>query len=219
VTNRTELAPLIAEARSSLVSTLRSLRPEDWETRSLCSEWAVRDVAGHLVHLYDLNRAPYRLAALARHGLRVNRFLSEEARRLAKGRQSADLISSVEAAEFEQTRVWKRYPYPVYALSEFVVHAQDIRRPLGRTDKPTTRQLEVVADVFARPPRTNLLSRVFIKKLPPARLEATDADWTFGEGSVVRGPLEAIVMVLAGRGEALKDLAGEGVDRLHEVLS
>ena len=218
MTDRAVLAREIAEARRSLVSTLESLRPGDWEAPSLCSEWAVRDVVAHLIHEYELYRAPYLLFGLLRHGFRVNRYLSAEARRLASSRPIADLTAELEGAEFEQTRVWKRYTWPVFALSEFVIHAQDIRRPLAITDKPSINQLRIVADVFARPPRTNPFTGVFMTKLPKTRFEATDADWSFGEGSVVRGSLEAIVMVLAGRGQALTGLSGEGVDRLREVL-
>ncbi len=216
--NRTELAPLIAEARRSLVSTLRNLSLEDWEAQSLCGDWAVRDVVGHLIHEYELYRVPYRFFGLIRFGFRVNRYLSMEARRLAAGRPIADLTSALDVAEFEQTRVWKRYQWPVFALSEIVIHTQDIRRPLGIADKPSTAQLKIVAGVFARPPRINPFTRVFMRKLPDTLFEATDTDWSFGHGPTARGPLEAICMVLAGRRQALADLSGEGVEKLRVVL-
>ena len=185
----------------------------------MCSDWAVRDVVGHLIHEYDIYRAPHRLFGLVRFGLRVNRYLSEEACRVAAGRPITDLISALEAAEFEQTRVWKRYTFPVYALSEFVIHAQDIRRPLGIGDKPSISQLKITADVFVRPPRGNPFARIFATKLPPTRFEATDTDWASGDGPTARGPLEAIAMVLAGRGQALDDLTGDGVPPLAGAIS
>lgn len=184
----------------------------------MCGDWAVRDVVSHLIHQYDIYRAPYRLHRLVRFGFRVNRYLSEEARRLAAGRPVTDLLADLEAAEFEQTRFWKRYTFPVYALSEFVIHAQDIRRPLGIPDKPSISSLKITADVFVRPPRGNPFSRIFTMKLPRTHFEATDTDWSFGEGPSARGPLEAIAMVLAGRGEALADLSGEGVESLRPIL-
>lgn len=217
--NRAALATEIAEARQSLVSTLKRLRPQDWEARSLCSDWAVRDVVGHLIHEHELYCAPSRLFGLLRYGFRINRYLAVEARRRASGRPIADLTADLEGAEFEQTPVWKRYTFPVYALSEFVIHAQDIRRPLGFPDKTSISQLKITADVFVRPPRGNPFSRIFTTKLPPSRFEATDTDWAFGDGPTARGPIEAIAMVLAGRGQALDDLTGDGVPRLAGALS
>jgi len=45
------------------------------------------------------------------------------------------------------------------------------------------------------------------------RLEATDIDWSHGAAGdpVVRGPGEAILMAVLGRGQATADLEGEGV--------
>jgi hypothetical protein len=39
---------------------------------------------------------------------------------------------------------------------------------------------------------------------------ATDLDWSRGGGPSVRGRGEALLMVMAGRGDALKDLGGPG---------
>lgn len=212
--SRAALAAEITEARRSLIATLASLRPEDWEAPSLCAGWRVRDVVGHLLHQFSLLRAPYPRAGLVRAGFRVNRFLAAEARRHASDRGPSDLLAALERAEYERTRVWKLYPWPAFSLAEFVIHTQDIRRSLGIVDKPTARQLVAVAGVMARPVRFD----PFRRRLPATRFEATDLVWSYGEGPEVRGPLEAIVMVLAGRGQALRELSGEGVARLQEAL-
>jgi uncharacterized protein (TIGR03083 family) len=216
---RSQLAPEIASARASLVSTLRNLPDEDWDAQSLCGDWAIRDVVGHLVHEYKVYKAPYGLVRFLRFGFRVNRYISAEARRIAAARSASELTSALEASRFENTLVWRRFQYPFYALSEFVIHAQDIRRPLGIPDKPSIAQLRIVADIFLRPPRTNPFAGIFMTKLPATRFEATDTDWSHGDGPVARGPLEAIAMVIAGRGQAIDDLSGEGVDPLRAKLS
>jgi hypothetical protein len=46
------------------------------------------------------------------------------------------------------------------------------------------------------------------------RLVATDVDWSHGNGQEVRGTGEALLMVMAGRPDALADLDGSGVVRL-----
>ena len=40
---------LFFEERDSLVNTLKSLTPQQWDAPSLCEGWRVRDVVGHLV--------------------------------------------------------------------------------------------------------------------------------------------------------------------------
>jgi hypothetical protein len=42
------------------------------------------------------------------------------------------------------------------------------------------------------------------------RIESADIPWSFGEGPVVTGPSEAILMALNGRAEALSELSGPG---------
>lgn len=212
---RAELATEITDARRSLTSMLASLRTQDWEAESLCDGWAVRDVVGHLLHQYSIYRAPYPRLGLFSAGFRVNRYLAKEASRVAHGRSPLDLLAAVGGAAFERTTTWKVYPWPVFALTEFVIHTQDIRRPLGIPDKPSASQLAIAADVFARPAGRN----PFRVKLPPTRFEASDTEWSYGRGPIVRGPQEAIVMVLAGRGQALNDLSGDGVEQLEQVLS
>jgi hypothetical protein len=46
------------------------------------------------------------------------------------------------------------------------------------------------------------------------RLVATDIDWSTGNGADVRGPIESLIMAMAGRKVALADLTGDGVDTL-----
>ncbi|WP_191094012.1 maleylpyruvate isomerase N-terminal domain-containing protein [Nocardia colli] len=47
---------LLADERPDLVSLLRTLSADEWESPSLCAGWRVRDVAGHL--LYDAVSLP-----------------------------------------------------------------------------------------------------------------------------------------------------------------
>jgi hypothetical protein len=47
------------------------------------------------------------------------------------------------------------------------------------------------------------------------RLEATDVDWSTGEGSPVRGPCMALILAMVGRTAALAECDGDGVDALR----
>ena len=56
------------------------------------------------------------------------------------------------------------------------------------------------------------------KRIAGLKLQATDLDWTHGEGPVVTGSGEALLMAIAGRKAALADLGGEGKDTLASRL-
>ena len=213
--SRDELGATVSSARAALVATLKELPGERWDEPSLCEGWMVRDVVGHLLHLFDLNRKPLRAAGLVRAGMRVNRYLDTEARRRAARCTPSELLNRLGRATFERTIVWKLYPWPEYVLVELVVHAQDIRRPLDIDVRPDPSHLRTVADVFARPIRR---TDPFRTRLPAVRFEATDENWATGDGPIVRGPLEAIVVTLAGRRDALRELAGDGVGLIEQRL-
>ena len=52
------------------------------------------------------------------------------------------------------------------------------------------------------------------KTVAGLRLEATDVGWSHGDGPVVAGPGEALILAAAGRPVALADLDGDGVGEL-----
>ncbi len=47
------------------------------------------------------------------------------------------------------------------------------------------------------------------------RAVATDADWSAGQGLEVAGPIEALVLTLAGRFAVLDQLQGDGIATLR----
>ena len=50
------------------------------------------------------------------------------------------------------------------------------------------------------------------------RLVATDLDWSHGAGPEVAGAGEALLMAMAGRKDALKDLSGPGAANIaHRI--
>jgi len=87
-----------------------------------------------------------------------------------------------------------------------LVHGQDICRPLGIKRNLAEAHLVPVAD-FVKDD-----VRIFgaKKRIAGLKLTATDMDWSHGNGPEVRGPAEALVMMMAGRLLALDDLSGEG---------
>ncbi|MBW4095567.1 MAG: hypothetical protein HIU81_09425 [Acidobacteria bacterium] len=106
-------------------------------------------------------------------------------------------------------------------LGEVVVHATDVRIPLGVATVPSIEALTPVVEFFAR--RNFVVpSRTVARGLT---LRATDGPFVAGETPKagtepeVSGSTLALVMAMAGRQYFLDQLAGDGVSILRERLS
>jgi uncharacterized protein (TIGR03083 family) len=187
--------------RVALAKDLTGIPVAAWDAPSLCTQWRVRDVVGHLVWGQKGLGLAEGLVGLARNGGSFNRFVARDA--IARG--SAEPATLL--AEFEANASSRKHAPTVTAvamLADTLCHAQDIRRPLGLDHQYPEDVLESVADMF------KVVGFPFhVKKLlAGVRLVATDADWATGQGAEASGPLEALIMVMAGRRAALADLTG-----------
>ena len=198
---RADIAAAVRAERERLVADLRALTAEQWEAQSLCGDWKVRDVAGHLIRVGQYYRPPYPFGwDLIRHGFRLNKALSAAARRIGS-RPISELLDLLERSRYEQTLIFRVHYQPLFALNEWVVHGQDIRRPLGIEASFDTDQLITLARLSTK---WYTLGTKHVTR--GKRLVATDADWSIGEGQDLRGPMEAVLMALYGREAALRDL-------------
>ena len=79
----------VHEERQALLGFLELLTPDQWDAPTLCAEWRVRDVVGHLVSATDISvvRA---LVAIAASGFRMNRYISKDARGRGMSRPDGD---------------------------------------------------------------------------------------------------------------------------------
>jgi hypothetical protein len=50
------------------------------------------------------------------------------------------------------------------------------------------------------------------------RLEATDVEWSVGDGRLVTGPIHALLLLLTARPAALPHLSGDGVAALTTAV-
>ncbi|GAA1730046.1 maleylpyruvate isomerase family mycothiol-dependent enzyme [Aeromicrobium alkaliterrae] len=201
----------IAGERRLLAETLSQLTHDQWQTPSLCGAWSVRDVAAHLV--VPLVVPLWRFGAtLVRARGSFDRANELATQRVVEnhGDRLAELL--VEHADHRFTPPGHG---PLAPLSDIVVHGHDIRRPLGLAyDLPDARQvlvLDFIADSAGKAPFPALLS--------PYRWEATDLDWTHGDGPLVAGPAASIMLLMTGRSDALADVAGDGVEQLTTSMA
>jgi uncharacterized protein (TIGR03083 family) len=205
---------LIADERRRVARLIEGLSPAQLAASSLCVGWTVRDVAGHLL-MPLVTPLPRFALAMIGNGFnfnRANRILSERVARRPVQDIADGLRRNADHA-FKPPGMTHTAP-----LSDLLIHQQDIRRPLGLPPElmpePLTVCLGVVASSAER-------SSMLVPKgcTDGLRLEATDLDWTRGEGPVVRGTGEALLLALAGRSIALADLDGEGADVLRSRLT
>lgn len=196
------------EEDADFSALLHDLRPDEWEQPSLCAGWRVRDVVGHILDGNELKlwTLPWRLA---RFGFSSDRSGRHHSIQRAEGRTPEELLR-----DFDERDAWagtcRVFP-PRLVLLDRLVHHQDIRRPLGRARTIPAERLVAVLDATPR------LGSVFgaKRRTKGLRFDATDVDWSWGDGPAIEGPAEAILMAMLGRTAALDDLAGPGLEQLR----
>ena len=195
----------IATERRRVADLIDSLDPAQLDVPSLCGDWTVRQVAGHLLAAVDASpRAT--LVALLRGGFRIHRANSLLAVRTAD-RPAADLADGLRRHADNPFRP-PIVGYPGQ-LTDLQVHGQDMRRPLGLPHGLRLDALRVSLDFLTAGRPVGFTSR---RRLAGLRFEATDLDWRFGgAGPLVCGPAEALMMAMCGRSAVLGDLDGDGV--------
>ena len=157
----TTLWTLIAAERRALADDLAELADADWEARSLCTDWTIRDVVAHLTSWARLTPGPF-LRSLVFHGFNLKSTMAEDMTRAA----GASIHETLD--NFRSVQDFVR-PVPgggaVSMLGETVVHAEDIRRPLGIQRSYPTEALTLIAGFDALSDTTE------------QRLIATDRAW------------------------------------------
>jgi uncharacterized protein (TIGR03083 family) len=188
------------EERQDLLTFLRTLTPSQWDTPSLCAGWRVREVVAHMLSYDELTtralagrflRGRFSLTRINALGVSYNKLEPEQ------------LLTQL--SEHLSPRGLTAGLGGMIAFLDATIHHQDIRRPLGLPR-------EIPADRLRRALRAALFA-------PPTgapwrarglKLVATDVDWSTGFGPEVRGTGEAVLLAIAGRGAAARELTGSG---------
>ena len=200
----------IETERLSLADQLAELRDDQWDVPSLCEGWTVRDVAAH-VSLAARVRPMAAVRGVLRARGNVDRYIADEAK-AHRGRPANELVA--ELREVASSRNVPPFAKPPDPLVDILVHGQDICRPLG------------IPRSMPREPAATGAEYVWQRRLPfhakrrcaGVRLRATNADFEVGDGPEVAGPIEGVLLVLAGRAAGLDDLSGPGLEVLRPRL-
>ncbi len=197
--------PLIHAEREALAADLAKLDEPGWQTPSLCIGWTVRDVLGHMTATARMTPPKFFLE-LARSGFRFNVMTAKDV-----GRETAGSAADGLAAFHGLIGATTHPPGPTDAmLGESIVHGEDIRRPLFIIRAYPAAAVTRAADFY----KSSNLIIGGKKRIAGLRLRATDADWSTGDGPQVTGPAISLLLAIAGRAAALRDLSGDGLATL-----
>jgi uncharacterized protein (TIGR03083 family) len=201
-----DIWPTIRAERKSLANDLESLDQDQWAKTSMCTRWTVRDVVAHMTATAKIT-PPAFFGKMLTSGFSLT-TLQDKDIAVERGDSPADALARFEAVESSR----KHPPGPLDTwLGETIVHAEDIRRPLGiHHDYPIDAVVQV-ADFYKN---SNLIIGTK-RRIEGLTLQATDTNWSHGTGPDVSGPMIALVMAMTGRKAAAGELSGDGVATLQ----
>lgn len=206
---------MIRESRGRLVEDLEGLSEEQWRHPTLCGDWDVEHVVAHLTAAASVGKLRW-ITSMLGAGFRPA-VHNERRLRECLGATPPETLASFRAVV--DSTVAPTGDTAAF-LGEVIVHAEDIRYPLGLRARPgndgrdsVDPETAVAADYASRD--FAVPSKTVAKGL---RLVATDGPFTAGDGPEVAGPTLALVMVMAGRASHLGQLSGAGAPTLAERI-
>jgi uncharacterized protein (TIGR03083 family) len=161
-----------------------------WDAATLCEAWQVRHVVAHVTMPVRLTPETFgaEMAAAGGDFGRLSDTVAERDGALPADDLLADLRSPT-------LHAWQPPGGGAAgALSHAVIHSLDITLAL---DRPPVAQDEAIVAVLDQLTAAN--GAYFGLDLTGTRLEADDADWSWGEGRTVRAGTGELVALLGGR--------------------
>ncbi|MGW4210573.1 maleylpyruvate isomerase family mycothiol-dependent enzyme [Lentzea sp. NPDC004789] len=186
-----EIRAAVAAERRDQAELLSGLTQEQWDAPSLCEGWRVKEVVAHTTLPFHSSRGRVLLEMIKSAG-RFNHASDRMARQDARRLSTDDLVSTL------KSNIDNPWTPPggghVGALSHDVIHGLDITVALGLGREVPHDRLRIVLDGM-----TARSVKYFGADLQGKRLEATDLDWSFGEGEPVRRPAQELLLLVCGR--------------------
>jgi uncharacterized protein (TIGR03083 family) len=199
-----EAKELFFEERDSIVQTLRSLTPEQWDAPSLCDGWRVRDVAGHMITGVEMS-LPTVLIKTVQAGFNINKASARAGKEA--GSRPTDELTTALASTTELSGFAKVLGY-AKLVPDITIHHEDIRRAVGLTPHEVPAERMKFSLSTLRKDTGPLKAK---KRTSGLRFVATDLDWAEGEGPEVRGPALSLLLAMGGRSVAIDECEGDGV--------
>ena len=198
----------IKTGREAFGEYLAGLSADDWRTPSVCAGWTVKDVAAHMLVIPTKSKGQI-FGSFLGSGFNLDKMNAKFVRQIAAGMSNEQIAATTVASAGSQGRP------PGLALAgvhnELVVHSADIAVSTGRPFAlPVEDQVAALEHLRATQPVFKSKERV-----AGLTLRATDADWSTGSGPVVEGPIQQLVLAVAGRPSAFDALSGDGVSTMR----
>jgi uncharacterized protein (TIGR03083 family) len=194
----------IKDGREALGDYLAALSADDWNRPSLCAGWTVKDVAVHMLVVPTMSKGRV-LRYFLGSGFNLDKMNAKLVKKLA-GEMSTANIAATTRSSAGSHLMPPGLKLPG-VLTELVVHSADISEGVG---KP-----------FALPVENYTAALDHIKNVQPVfgsknriadlTLRATDTEWSTGSGPAVEGPVQQLLLAVAGRRAALDQLSGDGL--------
>jgi uncharacterized protein (TIGR03083 family) len=202
----------IADERRRVADLVDSLTADQLNVPSLCGDWTVKQVAGHLLAAVETPPTSL-LTLILRNGFNIHKANAKLAVLMAD--RPAGQIAAGLRANAENPFKPPLVGHPGQ-LTDLQVHGQDMRRPLGLPHGLRLDRLRVSLDFLVGGRAVGFAPK---RRLAGLHFEATDLDWSWGSGAALRGPAEALLMAMTGRVMALGELDGTGVPILGRRLT
>lgn len=186
----TDLQSWVAPTYNGLADLLTATPANTWDAPSLCEKWLVRHVIAHVTMPARLTPAQFG-AEMATAGGDFTTLSNTVAARDAS-LPVADLLDQLRSPRLH---AWQPPGGGAAgALSHAVIHSLDVTVAL---DRPPVAPAEAATAVLEQ--LTAARGSWFGVDLTDVRLEATDSDWSWGRGRLVRADSGCLVALLSGR--------------------
>jgi uncharacterized protein (TIGR03083 family) len=180
----------VAPTYSKLAGLLTAAAVNTWDYPSLCEKWLVRHVVAHMTMPARLTPAQFGAEMAAAGGDFT--VLSDT---VAMRDASLPVTALLDQLRSPKLHAWQPPGGgEAGALSHAVIHSLDVTIAL---DRPTVAPAAAVATVLDQLTRAN--GTWFGVDLTDVRLEASDSDWSWGRGQLVRADSGSLVALLSGR--------------------
>ena len=186
----TDLQSFVAPTCDGLADLLATAAPDVWDAPSLCEKWLVRHVVAHVTMPARLTPEQFG-AEMAAAGGNFG-VLSDTVAARDASLPLADLLDQLRSPGLH---AWQPPGGGAAgALSHAVIHSLDVT---VATDRPAVAPQQALIAVLDQ--ITAADGSWFDVDLTDVRLEASDADWGWGSGRLVRADSGSLVALLSGR--------------------
>jgi uncharacterized protein (TIGR03083 family) len=196
--------PSIKADRETFADYLGALSPEQWDAPSWCEGWTVKGVATHLLATPTLSKGQM-FVAFAGSGFNLHRMSAKLIARMTSALSTEEIVVKTRATAGATSAPPGLNPMGVFG--EVLVHTNDVAGALGMPlDLPIEDYVEGLEHLKGVQPFLGCKKRV-----EGLRLQATDANWSSGDGPLVEGDAKSLLSAITGRRPAFDALTGDGV--------